>query len=291
MTTPSFYAIIPAHVRYCKTLEANAKLFYGELTALSSQEGYCWASNKYFADLYGTDERTVKRWIHSLKENKFITVEITIDGIQRSRKIWISPEFQKVFTKGQKCPDVGTKMSPRGDKNVPCINTSSITPSKSHYVPSADAAGLADLLLEKVKETKPDIRPPNLNKWAKEIEGMIKKDNRDPEKIKIVLKWLPKSNFWAKNILSAEKLRLQFDRLELEMADPKHGVAVIDSMEDRIKFRDQTKMGYSWAIRAGQIYVTDEYMEFSVRNNLPERVYIIDEGYIEACSNYLRKIK
>ena len=48
---PSYYAVIPANVRYDKTLPPLARLMYAEITALSNQYGYCFATNKYFAEL------------------------------------------------------------------------------------------------------------------------------------------------------------------------------------------------------------------------------------------------
>ena len=69
---PGYYAVIPANVRYDKKLPANAKLLYGEITALCNKEGYCWATNEYFAELYATSEKTVSRWIKILKDRKFI---------------------------------------------------------------------------------------------------------------------------------------------------------------------------------------------------------------------------
>ena len=72
---PNYYAIIPAEVRY-SNLKPNAKLLYGEITALSNKTGYCFASNNYFAELYGVSKNTVSRWIADLKSLGFITIEI-----------------------------------------------------------------------------------------------------------------------------------------------------------------------------------------------------------------------
>jgi DNA-binding transcriptional ArsR family regulator len=73
---PNYYAIIPANVRYDKTLIPNAKLLYGEITALCSKEGYCWASNAYFADLYDVSMRAISGWISQLAEKNYITLEL-----------------------------------------------------------------------------------------------------------------------------------------------------------------------------------------------------------------------
>jgi len=74
---PSYYAIIPAQVRYAKELTPNAKLLYAEITALAQKDGSCWASNKYFAELYSVSTVTISRWISSLVDNEFIIRKIT----------------------------------------------------------------------------------------------------------------------------------------------------------------------------------------------------------------------
>ena len=74
----SYYAIIPANVRYDNNLSANAKLLYGEITALCNEKGYCWATNEYFASLYNTSEKTITRWISNLKESDYIGTEIKV---------------------------------------------------------------------------------------------------------------------------------------------------------------------------------------------------------------------
>lgn len=73
--TPGYYAIIPADVRYNKNLSQGSKLLYGEITALCNKEGYCWASNSYFADLYGCVPQTISNWIQELISERFIRTE------------------------------------------------------------------------------------------------------------------------------------------------------------------------------------------------------------------------
>ena len=72
----SYYAIIPANVRYDESLPPNAKLLYGEITALCNAEGYCWASNKYFADLYGVTVVSISKWINALADRGYLASRI-----------------------------------------------------------------------------------------------------------------------------------------------------------------------------------------------------------------------
>jgi len=72
---PTYFAIIPANVRY-SNIRANCKLLFGEITALANKKGYCFASNAYFARLYGVSKNTISSWISELKQNGFISVKI-----------------------------------------------------------------------------------------------------------------------------------------------------------------------------------------------------------------------
>ncbi|XJS09709.1 helix-turn-helix domain-containing protein [Aerococcaceae bacterium WGS1372] len=82
---PSYYSIIPATVRYDKELKANEKLLYGEITALSQAQGYCWASNSYFANLYHVSKETVSRWISKLEKKGYISTKVVY--FENSRQI------------------------------------------------------------------------------------------------------------------------------------------------------------------------------------------------------------
>jgi hypothetical protein len=65
---PGFWAVIPATVRYDPSLPMGAKILYSEISALSHQKGYCWASNAYFTTLYGAKDRTISSWISKQRD-------------------------------------------------------------------------------------------------------------------------------------------------------------------------------------------------------------------------------
>lgn len=73
---PSYYAIIPAKVRYDNTLIPNAKLLYAEVTALSNMNGKCIASTQYFANLYNVSRVSIQKWLKQLEDNKHINRKV-----------------------------------------------------------------------------------------------------------------------------------------------------------------------------------------------------------------------
>lgn len=91
---PSYFAIINANVRYDSELTPNAKLLYGEITALSNKYGFCIATNEYFSKLYNVSTRTITEWIRKLEDRDYIKTELETkryeDGtVKKIRKIYI----------------------------------------------------------------------------------------------------------------------------------------------------------------------------------------------------------
>lgn len=85
MDNPGYYAIIPSTVRYDSRLSANAKLLYGEITSLCNEFGYCYATNTYFAELYGVTKVSISKWINQLIEYGYIVSKL--EYVENSKEI------------------------------------------------------------------------------------------------------------------------------------------------------------------------------------------------------------
>ena len=109
--------MIPAQVRYAADIPAGAKLLYGEISSLTDARGYCFASNKYFAELYGVGIRTVQRYLDALKNAGLIRITDGEGGTDQ-RKIFagvnpLSDPHDKIDTGGDKNDTAPvTKLSP-----------------------------------------------------------------------------------------------------------------------------------------------------------------------------------
>lgn len=109
---PNYWSVTPATVRYDKRLPGNVKQLYGEISALTNKDGYCWATNKYFAELYEVHKNTISEWVSTLVKYGYVEVEI-VDLCYR--KIYIK-EIPQITQGYSKKPKGGTVKSRRGDK-------------------------------------------------------------------------------------------------------------------------------------------------------------------------------
>lgn len=114
---PGYYAIIPADVRYDDRIPPNAKLLYGEISALIGAGGYCYASNQYFARIYGMSVDTISRLFKKLEDNGYIKREIEKDrsGQVVRRKVYLCASVPQIQP-----PDFFTDTPPQKNREGTC---------------------------------------------------------------------------------------------------------------------------------------------------------------------------
>lgn len=110
--------------------------------------------------------------------------------------------------------------------------------NERRIAPSAEADRLASLLLDLIRQRKADFRRPNAERWARDMDRLIRRDKREPERVEAVIRWCQADPFWQTNILSPAALRKQFDRLELQMQQ-RPARESLDEMMDRIEREDR----------------------------------------------------
>lgn len=140
MENPGYYGILPANVRYDKNLKPMEKIMYSELTALSNKNGYCNATNSYFAELYEVSKNTVSLWIGDLEKAGYIKTKLIYEpGTKniKERRIYIAnPITKNDDTYHEKEVDPITKNDDtpitknREDNNTSINNTSRILKEK-----------------------------------------------------------------------------------------------------------------------------------------------------------------
>ena len=86
----SAYLVIPSFIADEPDLDDSTILLYGRISALCNRNGFCWASDKYLAELTKCSEREVKRRIKLLEDKSFIRRETKKNGVLWDRKIYLT---------------------------------------------------------------------------------------------------------------------------------------------------------------------------------------------------------
>ena len=156
MERPGYYGILPANIRYDKNLKPMEKIMYSELTALSNKNGYCNATNSYFAELYEVSKNTVSLWIGDLEKAGYIKTKLIYEAGTKNikeRRIYISdPITKNNDTYHEKEVDPITK---NNDTPITKNNDTPITKNREDNNTSINNTRL--ILKEKYKKEKPEL--------------------------------------------------------------------------------------------------------------------------------------
>lgn len=96
MENIKYYTVLPAYVRLSKEIGPSEKILYAEIGSLTRKKGYCFATNEFFAKLYGVSKISISNWISKLENAGFIKTEpIYREGSKwlQGRKIYMMDDF------------------------------------------------------------------------------------------------------------------------------------------------------------------------------------------------------
>jgi hypothetical protein len=111
-------------------------------------------------------------------------------------------------------------------EDISCPNLNSDVPKKLKSKPifehETNPYKLAAKLLEMILVNNPDAQKKTeaqLQSWSRTFDLMIRIDKRKSSQIYDIMFYSQNSEFWRSNILSASKLREQYDKLKMQMED------------------------------------------------------------------------
>lgn len=103
--TGGYFIMIPQAVYGNKDISPRAALVFGLILSLANgKTGFCYAANKYLADLMNVSERTISGCLAELKREKLITIQVGMNKETRTiyRRIttfWTKPKPTNKTTK------------------------------------------------------------------------------------------------------------------------------------------------------------------------------------------------
>lgn len=162
--TRSYWAVIPAPVRYDEVIPPNAKILYAEISSLTHETGYCKAGDEYFHELFGFSLRTVRRLLDALRDAGYIRIETDRgpNNAVSGRRIYagLNPlggekiGFDKIVKTGENAGAVLTKLSAGSDKIVKTYNNKKNNIDSPHNPPKGGKRG--DRELKDAPDWKPE---------------------------------------------------------------------------------------------------------------------------------------
>lgn len=299
----SLYYIIPASVMHSKDLDASQKCLYGQIAGLAKRGGYCWASNKYLAEMNGVSERHIQRMLKDLENHEFIRIEL---DSKRNRRIYLGTTCMSC--RGTTCMSGGHDLDVvpyNKDEQVNQISEVEDATTESEVQVEAETDGyiLACALLKLIRRNKkfytriarffsPEKEEEGLRRWAKDFDLLLTRDAVPFNEAVEVLKWCQKDEFWQGQILSGGNFRKHFETLKHAMAGGSTGgFGLPDEHPD---ITEKVVKAYGWLINNSKwkpkqyqikkfIDAAERVVAFIDIHN--DRGLTVDEliGYLKSC--------
>lgn len=247
---------IHSEILHLKEISAFEKILLGWIDSYY-QEGYggCFASNEHLAQV--TEDSRPNRIAKSISKLRKLglIVDVSFNGRIRVIRSTIGQTIEKIRKQNerQSFPHGKQQDSHTGKANDP-----------SHYTTigkyeNIEASPLAFLLLEKLIERVPNRKKPDLKKWAKEIDDLMRLDERKPEEVKKVIEYIFSEKPWfVENIQCPKSLRRNYDRTMDKMLNSTESS---DSKNDIFHENASNAHGFFRSLMNGKRFIGDRRLD------------------------------
>lgn len=228
------------------------KMVYMVLVRHANEGSACFPSYKSIAKKAGCSDRQVMKVIKSLEEKKLVkkVIRKQKDKKENDTNVYYVLSFKEENTTKKNnentehvmntihhpsehdsqhvmneihhpsehdSPPVMNGVHPNNTNiNNTNINNTNIK-SENSFSDDSIEYRLSKFLLSHIRKNNPNAKEPNLQKWSKQFDFILRLDRRSLDEIKEIIKWChQEDNFWSTNILSPKSLRKQYDKLVMQ---------------------------------------------------------------------------
>lgn len=222
---------IPNFILKLETLGWTEKLILSEIIILSKNED-CHANNNHFSKILGISKDRVSKVINKLTKLKYIKSKIIYKSgtkIVEKRILSLNTQtYPQGIGKDALLPIV-QNTEERKQEFEKINNSGSFRKTEKEkkkdkvFHEKSDPYMLAQFLEEQIQRHTPEFKADESNRqrWAKDIDLMIRRDKLDPDKIADVIIWAHRNTFWKAFIMSGKKLREKYLQLSIQMNSSK----------------------------------------------------------------------
>lgn len=177
----------------------------------------CYPSYDTLAKYVGCSKRKVIEVIKSLEAKEVVRVtKRKTDKGDNTSNLYEVLDINKGFRDRFKSKTDSPISENPTHNNIININNNKTCKEEDY---SLEVKSLSKSMLENIRKyVRGNYKEPNWNSWYKDMDLLIRKDERDVKEVERLINWIyTRSEFWSKNILSPSKLRKQYDKLCIEM--------------------------------------------------------------------------
>lgn len=270
---PNYWTTIPTHVLDDPRIDDSTAILFGRISSLTKSKGYCYASDKYLAELTRVSPREVRSRLLVLEKCGYIIRDTKKNGVLWDRKIFSNYNYERnecsvreehtFRSKGSYVPNTNIRNTKIRKKEPLRPKKEKPKKEKPKKEVSADAGRCVDFFISKIRERDPTFKDPDRHKWGIQLDLLHSKDNHSWEDIQDLISDAQSDDFWCSNILSPTSLRKQFTRLKMRFSknqkkDPRDLQKIVDKRMEEVRGRYRHLHSYQITFHHDFVEVTSK---------------------------------
>jgi hypothetical protein len=230
---------------------------------------------------FNTREGDNTKWFAFEEEDKFIgEVPMKYEDLVNLPGVWEnsqgSGKIPRALPHTNTHTLTDTEKEKERNKETEKVGGEPPSPPSASPPPSPSAMDLYVFFLGELRKRNPEFKEPNRKKWLKDIDLLLRVDQRDLDKAKELIVWASTQKYWKKACLSPKTLREKYDEMLMQKQAEGEQSAEFELLNANRKHVSEIQKKYPDKVRGLKVfakYVTRDGTGKDVSLNLPQETF------------------